>query len=96
MPKGRKAELRDEVEGFAILSHPVRVGILSLLAEGPKNATTLRKAVGLTQPAFSYHLGLLRMGRLVNGVRQGKSVVYATDKANVKALVSALGKLTPR
>ena len=96
MPKGRKAELRDVAEGFALLSDPTRLGILSLLAKGPKNATALCKAVGLTQPAFSYHLGLLRMGRLVNGVRQGRSVVYATDKANVKALASALGKLTPK
>ena len=34
-------------------------------------------------------LGLLRMGHLVNGVRQGKAVLYTTDKANLKALASA-------
>jgi ArsR family transcriptional regulator len=96
MPKGRKAELRDVAEGFALLSDLTRLGILSLLAKGPKNVTALRKAVGLRQPVVSRHLGLLRMGRLVNGVRQGKWVVYATDKANVKALASALGQLTPK
>ena len=96
MAKGRTAELRDMAGGFALLSDPARLGILSLLAKGPKNVTDLCKAVGLKQPAVSYHLGLLRMGRLVNGVRQGKSVVYATDMANVKALASALGKLTPK
>jgi hypothetical protein len=36
------------------------------------------------------------MGRLVNGIRQGKSVVYTTDKANLKALASALGKMMPK
>jgi len=36
------------------------------------------------------------MGRLVISTRQGKSVVYSTDKANLKALVSALGKLMPK
>ncbi|MBE3095813.1 MAG: winged helix-turn-helix transcriptional regulator [Planctomycetes bacterium] len=83
-------------EGFALLSDLTRLGILSVLAKGPKNVTALCEAVGLKQPAVSNHLGLLRMGRLVNGVRQGKSVVYATDKANVKALASALGKLTAK
>ena len=96
MPKGRKAEPRDVAEGFALLSDPARLGILSRLAKGPKNVTALCKAVGLRQPAASYHLGLLRLGRLVNGVRQGKSVVYATDEGNVKALASALGKLMPK
>jgi len=96
MPKGRKAELRDVAEGFALLSDPTRLGILSLLAGGSKNVTALCKGVGLKQPAVSGHLGLLRMGRLVNGVRQGKSVVYTTDKANMKALASTLGKLMPK
>jgi|GEM_PF-2507601 len=96
MPKGRKAEPRDVAEGFALLSDPTRLGILSRLADGPQNVTALCKAVGMRQTAVSGHLGLLRLGRLVNGVRQGKSVVYATDKAKLKALASALGKLTPK
>ena len=36
------------------------------------------------------------MGRLVNGIRQGKAVVYTTDKAALKALASALVKLMPK
>jgi len=72
------------------------LGILSLLAKGPKNVTGLCKALGLKQPTVSHHLGLLRMGRLVINTRQGKSVVYSTDKANLKALASALAKLMPK
>jgi hypothetical protein len=36
------------------------------------------------------------MGGLVNGVREGKSVIYTADKASLKALASALAKLTPK
>jgi len=77
-------------------SDPTRLGILSLLAKGPKNVTALCKALGLKQPTVSHHLGLLRMGRLVVGTRKGKAVQYSTDKANLKALASALGKMMPK
>ena len=73
-----KADLRDQAQGFGLLSDPTRLGILSLLAKGPKNITALCKALGLKPPTASHHLGLLRMGRLVVGTRQGKSVVYST------------------
>ena len=96
MAKSSRAAFRDQAQGFGLLSDPTRLGILSLLAKGPKNVTALCKALGSKQPAVSHHLGLLRMGRLVNGVRQGKAVVYSTDKANLKVLASALGKLMPK
>ncbi|HUU90122.1 MAG TPA: metalloregulator ArsR/SmtB family transcription factor [Phycisphaerae bacterium] len=96
MAKGSRSAFRDQAQGFGLLSDPTRLGILSLLAKGPKNVTALCKALGLKQPTVSHHLGLLRMGRLVINTRQGKSVVYSTDKANLKALASALAKLMPK
>jgi DNA-binding transcriptional ArsR family regulator len=95
MAKVNRTDLRDQAQGFGLLSDPTRLGILALLAKGPKNVTALCKALGLKQPTVSHHLGLLRMGRLVINTRQGKSVVYSTDKANLKALASALGTLMP-
>lgn len=90
-----KAELSEWARGFGLLSDPTRLGVLKTLASGPKNVTALCKALGLKQPTVSHHLGLLRMGRLVIGTRMGKSVVYATDKKNLKELASAITKLTP-
>ena len=92
----RKADLLEWARGFSLLSDSTRLGILSLLAKGPKNVTALCKALGLKQATVSNHLGLLRMGRLVNGVRQGKAVVYTMDKANLKALALAVGKMMPK
>ena len=90
-----KAELSEWARGFALLSDPTRLGVLKLLAAGPRNVTALCTALGLKQPTISPHLGLLRMGRLVIGTRQGKSVVYTTNKKNLKELTSAIAKLTP-
>jgi len=99
MAKGksiRKADLLEWARGFTLLSDATRLGILANLAKGPRNVTALCKALGLKQPIASHHLGLLRMGRLVINTRQGKSVVYSTDKASLKALASALAKLMPK
>jgi len=96
MAKVNRAGLRDQAQGFGLLSDPTRLGILAQLATGPKNVTALCKALGLKHPTVSHHLGLLRMGRLVINTRQGKAVEYSTDKANLKALASARGKLMPK
>jgi ArsR family transcriptional regulator len=90
--KGRAA-LNEWARGFSLLSDPTRLSILRLLSKGPKNVTALCKALRLKQPTVSHHLGLLRMGRLVVGTRKGKSVIYTTDKAALKALVAACKKL---
>jgi len=91
----KKAQLTEWARGFALLSDPTRLGILKMLAAGPKNVTALCDALGLKHPILSHHLGLLRMGRLVTGTRKGKSVVYAADQANLKDLAVAIAKLTP-
>jgi ArsR family transcriptional regulator len=91
-----KADLREWARDFKLLGDPTRLGILAQLAGGPQNVTSLCKALRLKQPTISHHLGLLRMGRLVNSVRKGKSVEYSADKANLKAMATALGKLTPK
>jgi DNA-binding transcriptional ArsR family regulator len=96
MAKMSRADLRDEAQGFGLLSDPTRLGILTRLARGPKNVTGLCKALGSKQPTVSYHLGLLRLGRLVNAVRRGKAVVYTTDKASLKMLASAMARMTPK
>jgi ArsR family transcriptional regulator len=90
-----KVDLQELAQGYSLLSDATRLGVLQLLAKGPKNVTALCKALKLKQPTVSHHLGLLRMGRLVNGIRQGKSVVYAADKAALKGLGSGLSALTP-
>jgi ArsR family transcriptional regulator len=90
-----KAQLREWARDFKLLGDPTRLGILAELAGGPQNVTSLCKALKLKQPTISHHLGLLRMGRLVNSTRKGKSVEYSADKSNLKAMATALGKLTP-
>jgi DNA-binding transcriptional ArsR family regulator len=91
-----KPDVRELSRGFSMLSDTTRLRILRLLAKGPKNVTAICGALGRKQPAVSHHLGLLRMCRLVNTMRQGKAVIYAADKAALRALASGLAALMPK
>jgi len=91
-----KAELQEWARGFSLLSDSTRLGVLKMLVKGPKNVTALCKGLGLKQPTVSHHLGLLRMGRMVLGTRKGKTVIYTSNRAALKMLGAACGKLMPR
>ena len=82
--------------GFGLLSDATRLGILRMLTTGPKSLTALCKGLRAKQATVSHHIGLLRMGRLVNGARKGKSVIYSTDAARLKALGVEVAKLAPK
>jgi len=92
----RQSELIELARGFGLLSDGTRLGILKALVGGSKSVTALCGILGLKQPSVSHHLGILRMGRLVDGTRKGKSVLYSTDKTLLKELAAGIAKLTPK
>jgi ArsR family transcriptional regulator len=52
-----------------------------------KNVSDLAKEVGISQPAASRHLNLLRERGLVSAQRNGQSVIYTlTDERVIQAL----------
>ena len=69
------------------LADPRRILILYALYEKPSNVRDLTEELGLSQPAASRHLNLLRERGLVSAQREGQSVVYTlTDPRIIRAL----------
>src|SRR5688500_18808796 len=65
----------DLASGFAALSDPVRVRLMSLLAsttEGAICACDLVEPLGKSQPTVSHHLKVLTEAGLISGERNGK------------------------
>jgi len=58
------------------LADPNRILLLYALAEAPHCVNDLAVEVGLSQPAASRHLKILRESGLVRAARQGSSVEY--------------------
>ncbi len=74
-------------ELFAVLADPSRLRIISALSHHELNVTTLAALVGMSQPATSHHLRLLRTQRLVRVRREGRQTFYALDDEHVHDLV---------
>jgi DNA-binding transcriptional ArsR family regulator len=69
------------------LADPSRILILYALAEHTRNVSDLAQDVGISQPAASRHLKILRERGLVRPERQGASVEYRlTDMRLIEAL----------
>lgn len=65
-------------------SDGTRLQILSTLAVGEKNVGELCDALGLTQPAVSHHLCLLKNTNILTHERSGQHIVYSlSDKGRV-------------
>lgn len=65
-----------KAEFFKALSHPLRIRILELLAEGDKNVNEIQNLVGSEGSAVSQALTVLRSKNIVTGTKEGNRVVY--------------------
>jgi len=91
-----KSNLVELAPRYAMFSDRTRLRILQILARGPRNVTSLCKELKLKQPIVSSHLGLLRMSGLVEGKRKSRKIIYETNKAALKTLLSCITSLMPK
>jgi len=77
----------DVATAMQALAAPSRVLILGRLRAGPWSVGDLAREVGMSQPAVSQQLRVLRHLGLVVGVRRGRHVVYELHDDHVAALV---------
>jgi DNA-binding transcriptional ArsR family regulator len=72
---------------MAGLSTASRVRILVRLRQGPSTVSGLTGAVGMTQPAVSHQLRILRDLGMVVGRRDGRQIVYSLHDTHVARLL---------
>lgn len=82
----REAEASARV--FAALSDMTRIKILRLLGKREMCVCELMVALGLSQPAASYHLRILQSCRLIKPVRKGKWIFYELSNRRLLNLVN--------
>jgi ArsR family transcriptional regulator len=81
-----RAAAANVAELFKALSDPTRVRIISLLAHAELCVGDLCSVLGMSQPAVSYQLRILRTLRIVRARKEGKHVFYALDDGHVHQL----------
>ncbi|MFD2078078.1 DNA-binding transcriptional regulator, ArsR family [Actinopolymorpha cephalotaxi] len=76
------------MHAFDVLGDPVRRRILELLADGEQSAgaivETIRAEFGISQPAVSQHLRVLRENGFANVRAEGTRRLYAVDTAPLR------------
>jgi len=72
---------------FAVMADPNRLRIISALAHHELNVGDLAALVGMSQPATSHHLRLLRAQRIVRVRRDGRQIFYALDDEHIHDLL---------
>ncbi len=73
-------------ELFQCFADPTRLKIIQVLLGGEQCVGGLTGLLGMSQPAVSHHLRLLRQLRLVKTSRSGKKVVYSLADEHIRQL----------
>jgi len=68
------------------LADPTRRKLFERLRRRPHAVGELAERLGVTQPAVSQHLAVLRAARLVESRAEGRKRIYRPDPAGVGAL----------
>jgi ArsR family transcriptional regulator len=87
------AEAADLAAGFTALSDPVRLRVLSMLAdaaEGEVCVCDFVEPLGRSQPTISHHLKILSKAGLVQGEKRGRWVWYSINRRRLAALRAAI------
>lgn len=79
---------------FKGLSHPYRIRLLELLADGAEHTVAeLQQETGLEASHLSQHLAVLRRHRLVDSDRRASHVYYRLTSPRVAALLTTAREL---
>ena len=86
-------EAEELAAGFKLLADPVRLRILSLIAnssQGEMCACDLPALIGRSQPTVSHHLSLLTEAGLLSREKRGKWAWFRLDADRMAVLSDAL------
>lgn len=78
----------EDDEAFRALASPSRRRVLALVKEEARPVGELADELGVSQPAVSQHLALLRQAGLVTVEARGRQRLYRADLGRVAALRS--------
>lgn len=80
-------EMADMAELFKVFGDSTRIKILYILSKSELCVCDIAQLLGMTQPAISYQLRVLKQAKLVKNRREGKTVFYALSDKHVETII---------
>ncbi len=77
---------------FRALADPTRLAVFERLIEEERTVGALAAGAGVSQPAVSQHLAVLRSAGLVTERRQGRFTHYRADPRGLEPLADWIGR----
>lgn len=90
---GLGPKMKEASQLMQMLATPVRLQLLCNLLDGEKSVQALVKALGMSQPAVSHHLKLLREAGLVKTRREAQTIYNSLNGHEVEAVLNTLHDL---
>jgi ArsR family transcriptional regulator len=93
-----KLDVETLAKQFWAIGDPVRLRILQMLPTEPTcehacNVSTIAERVGLSQPAASHHLRILRQAGIITNRKMCRDMIYWVQPEAIKALKDSLSEL---
>jgi len=80
-------ELADMAELFKVFGDSTRIKILFILSKCEMCVCDIAQTLGMTQPAVSYQLKVLKQAKLVRNRKAGKTVYYSLADSHVETII---------
>lgn len=81
-------EITSLADFFKVFGDKTRIRILYLLKEQELCVCDLADVLGMTSPAVSHQLRILKINRLIKSRRDGKSVFYSLDDHHIHDILA--------
>lgn len=76
-----------------VISHPMRIAILELLAqEEPLSVTDIYKTLNIEQATASHHLNVLKNRSVLVSKRSGKNIFYSLRSSTLMEIIECINR----
>lgn len=84
------ADIEQTANAISALAHPLRLSIVSLLAQGERSVSELCEQLWSSQPNISHHLWILHSRNLVSSRKDASRMFYALTDRRLGALATMI------
>jgi DNA-binding transcriptional ArsR family regulator len=75
------------------ISHPMRIAMINLLANGSKKSVTeIYESLDIEQATASHHLNILKSKGLLLSKREGKKIFYSLKNITLAEIIECINK----